>query len=146
MTSSIALDNQTEPKTSRAFHIGAWVAQGFLAFAFLGAGVMKLTTPIDQLVLKGMGWAATMPPGMVRFIGAAEFLGALGLILPAATRVQPKLTPAAAVGLATVMVLGAITHISRGEMSMIMPSIVLGSIASFIAYARLRKAPITARG
>ena len=28
----------TQPSTNRALHIGLWVAQGLLAFAFLAAG------------------------------------------------------------------------------------------------------------
>ena len=37
---------------------------------------------------------AAVPIGLVRFIGVSELSGALGLILPAATRVLPRLTPA----------------------------------------------------
>jgi hypothetical protein len=45
-------------------------------------------------------------------IGVAELLGGLGLILPAATRVKPMLTPLAGVGLAMVLLLATMFHIS----------------------------------
>ena len=83
--------------------------------------------------------------GAVRFIGVVEVLGALGLILPAATRIQPKLTPLAALGLFTVMVLAMITHITRGEFGAIGVNVVLGGLAAFIAWGRLSKAPVQPR-
>jgi uncharacterized membrane protein len=55
----------------------------------------------------------------VRVIGVVEVLGALGLILPAATRIKPSLTPLAAIGLTTVMALASITHLVRGEVQML---------------------------
>ena len=33
-----------------------------------------------------MAWVGSVPPALVRFIGAAELAGAIGLILPALTR------------------------------------------------------------
>ena len=76
----------------RVLNVGLWVAQVVLALMFGMAGVMKTTQPIAELVEK-MVWPGAVPAGLVRFIGAAEFLGALGLILPAVTRIKPGLTP-----------------------------------------------------
>ena len=39
----------TAPAPSKGLHIGLWVVQGLLAFAFAASGAMKLTTPHDQL-------------------------------------------------------------------------------------------------
>ena len=65
-----------------------WSVQGLLTLLFLFAGGMKLVLPLEALT-------AQMPlPGLfVRFIGVAEVLGALGLILPALLRIRPGLTP-----------------------------------------------------
>jgi len=41
-------------------------------------------------------WVANAPEALVRFIGISELLGAAGLILPAALRIKPYLTPLAA--------------------------------------------------
>jgi uncharacterized membrane protein len=65
-----------------------WIVQGLLALLFLFAGGMKLVQPIEVLTEQ-------MPlPGLfVRFIGVAEVLGAIGLILPGLLRMWPGLTP-----------------------------------------------------
>jgi len=71
--------------------------------------------------------------------------GALGLILPAVTRIRPKLTAAAGLGLVTVMVLAAAFHLSRGEAQVLPLNLTLGALAAFVAWGRSRKAPILPR-
>ena len=132
-------------KPSRGLHIGLWVAQGLLAAAFLMSGAGKVFTPMEQLQAQ-MPWFQGALGGAARFIGVMEVLGALGLILPAATRIMPKLSAVAASGLMTIMVLASITHLSRGEYPMIVANLVLGGLAAFIAWGRFKKAPIAARG
>ncbi|MBN8612131.1 MAG: DoxX family protein [Deltaproteobacteria bacterium] len=129
---------------SRGLSIALWVVQAMLAFAFVGSGLMKLTTPHEALAAQ-MPWVADAPSFLPLFIGAAEVLGALGLILPSVTRIQPKLTPLAAAGLATVMVLAAATHVMYGEFFMLLPNAVLGGLAAFVAWGRFGPAAITAR-
>lgn len=143
MTSATAHLSVAAPR--KGLNIGLWVAQALLALAFLGAGLTKLGTPIEELQAQ-MPWVAGAMGSAVRFIGIVEVLGALGLILPAATRIMPKLTPLAASGLVVVMVLGAVTHISRGEYSMIVANLMLGGMAAFIAWGRNKAAPIAPRG
>ena len=128
----------------KGLHIGLWAVQGLLALAFLGAGVTKVSQPIAELAQQ-MAWAGYTPAALVRFIGAVEVLGALGLILPAATRVLPILTPLAAAGLTTVMVLAAGTHLTHGEAPMIVPNVMLGALSALVAWGRFQKAPISAR-
>lgn len=130
---------------SKGLHIGLWVAQGLLASAFLMAGGNKVSAPMEQLQAQ-MPWVQGSLGGAARFIGVMELLGALGLILPAATRILPKLTPLAAAGLLTVMSLASVLHLSRGEYPMIVANLMLGSLAAFIAWGRFKKAPIAARG
>jgi putative oxidoreductase len=50
-------------------------------------------------------------PGLVRFIGVCEIAGALGLILPAAFKILPRLTAFAATGLLAIMVLAVPFHL-----------------------------------
>ena len=128
-----------------ALHIGLWVAQALLALAFIMAGAMKLTQPLDALLANGMTFVDHVPGGLVRFIGLAEVLGAIGLVAPAATRIAPKLTGIAGAALALVMVLAAITHIGLGELSSLVPVLVLGGLASFVAWGRLVAMPIASR-
>ncbi len=123
-------------------NIALWILQSVLAIAFVMAGGMKLVTPIDQLVKSGMLFAQDVPVWLVRFIGVSEVAGALGLILPAALKIQPKLTPIAAALLSLVMVLALGTHVMRGEMAAIGAPIVLALLSAFVAWGRFVKAPI----
>src|SRR5439155_4303868 len=67
-------------RRSTCVNVVLWVLQGVLAAAFLTAGLMKMTQPKDKLVPK-LPWVEDFSTGTVRFIGVAEFLGAVGLIL-----------------------------------------------------------------
>lgn len=141
-TASIRARGDVRP--SKALHVGLWVVQGLLGALFLAVGTMKLTQPIAVLV-DSFGWPGAVPVALVRFIGIAEFLGALGLILPAGTRVKPMLTPLAGAGLTLAMLLAAGFHISRGEFGALPMPLVLGGLAAFVAWGRAAKAPIAPR-
>lgn len=139
-------DQHPAAPPKRALHISLWIAQCVLALAFGMAGIMKVTTPIAELAAK-LPWTAEVPLALVRFIGTAELLGAVGLILPAATRIRPGLTALAAAGLVTVMALALSFHAMRGELAQAAPiNLVLGGLAAFVAWGRFRKAPVRARG
>jgi hypothetical protein len=125
--------------------VALWTVQILLALAFLAAGTMKLTSPIPDLVAMGMWYADAAGGALIRFIGLSEALGAVGLVLPAALRILPWLTPLAAAGLATIMVLAMGTHASASEWSAVPANAVLGGLAAFVAWGRLAKAPIPAR-
>ena len=124
--------------------IALWVLQVLLAVAFVMAGIMKLSTPLDELAVK-MEWVHWVPDWMVRFIGASELLGGLGLVLPAATRIMPKLTPLAAALLAVLMLCAVGMHVMHDDFAHILPSILMGALAAFVAWGRWKKAPIAAR-
>src|ERR1700733_9925996 len=94
--------------------IALWIVQILLAFVFVASGSIKLFA-FDQFAASAPALADQR--GLVTFIGIAELAGALGLILPALTKILPILTTWAAVGLATIMVLATAFHLSRGEFS-----------------------------
>ena len=87
-------------------------------------------------------WFSAVPQDLFVFIGICEFLGGVGLILPAMTGVKPKLTPFAAFGLTLVMILAAAFHIVRGEYNFLPINLLLGGVAAFTAYGRWLVAPI----
>jgi uncharacterized membrane protein YphA (DoxX/SURF4 family) len=87
-------------------------------------------------------WFSAVALGLLIFIGVCEFLGGIGLILPAITRVKTKLTPIAAIGLTLIMILAAGFHIVRGEYTFMITNLVLGGVTAFIAYERLFVRPI----
>ncbi len=125
-------------------NIALWIVQALLALAFFGAGVMKLTAPIDELLQNGMAFVEHVPALLVRFIGLSEVAGAVGLILPAATRIKPRLTPLAGALLALVMLLAVGTHLLMADLHFA-PALILGALSAFVAWGRLRKAPILPR-
>lgn len=133
-----ALSASSRPASrSKVLHASLWIAQALLAAMFVMAGVMKIALPVDP--------AMGMPEALVRFIGISELLGGLGMILPAASRVRPVLTPVAAIGLLTVMVLAAGFHVLRGEIASVPITVALGALAAFVAWGRLTKARIAPR-
>ncbi len=132
-------------QTSKGWTIGLWVAQALMAAMFLMAGATKLMSGSADLVAMGMGWAENAPFLLIKFIGLAEVAGALGLILPAATRIMPDLTKLAAAGLAVIMVLAAGLHITRGEFEVVPVNMILFALAAFVIWGRTNKAAITPR-
>jgi hypothetical protein len=113
-------------------------------FSFTGFGkILCLNQAVWMQMQPRVPWFSAVPQGLFIFIGMCEFLGGVGLILPAMTGVKPKLTPLAALGLTLVMILAAVFHIVRGEYSFYLPvNLVLGGGAAFIAYGRWLVRPI----
>lgn len=132
------------PVASKVWNGAFWGAQVLLAALFGMAGLMKLTAPFPELVAK-LVWPGSVPEALVRFIGAAELTGAVGVLLPALTRVQPRLTGLAAAGLVLVMALAVPFHLSRGEVQALGVNLPLAALALFVAWGRLKKAPILPR-
>ncbi len=108
-----------------------WILQCLLAALFLFAGAIKLILPAVELQKQVP--SLTVP--FLRFIGVAEVLGGLGLILPGLLRVKVSLTPLAAACLVIIMI-GAtvITHA-------LIPATV-GILLICVAYARWRVNPL----
>ena len=127
------------------WNIGLWVAQAVLAAVYIMAGFMKLTQPIDALVASDMTYAGDYPELLTRFIGTMEVAGAIGIILPAATRIAPFLTPLAALGFSAIQVLAIGLHSMRGEFQVLPVNFVLLALSLFVLWGRLRKAPIAPR-
>ncbi|WP_327725554.1 DoxX family protein [Streptomyces europaeiscabiei] len=116
-------------------NVALWILQVLLATMFGMAGLMKSTQPKEKLA-KSLPWVEDFSTGTVRLIGALELLAALGLILPAATGIAAVLTPLAATGLAVVMILAALVHARRKEMSGIALNAVLLALAVVITWGR----------
>ncbi len=123
-------------------NIVLWVVQILLALAFLMAGGMKVSQPIEKL-RKSMSWTSHASVSTVRLVGILEILGALGLILPAVTGILPWLTPVAAIGLVLTMIGAAIVHIRLKEFTQLGVPLVLFLLALFIVYGRFMVSPLS---
>ena len=113
-----------------------WILQVLLAALFASHGWRYMTTPADVA-------NAMIAPGLRTFIGVAELLAAIGLILPSATRILPWLTPLAAAGLMIVMAGAAFVNFSEGD-TPIRPVIIF-VLVTFVAYMRWKVYPIAPR-
>jgi putative oxidoreductase len=118
-----------------------WIVQSILALLFLMAGVMKSFRSLEALK-QNLAWVGSVPPGLVRLIGVAELLGAIGLILPLASGIAPWLAVAAAAGLALIMIFAAIFHVTRREYSAIGLNAILFLLALVVIVGRLTFAHI----
>ncbi|GAB3977912.1 DoxX family protein [Spirosoma terrae] len=127
--------------SSNVVHIVLWVVQVILAVSLIWAAWMKLVQPIEQLATM-WPWAGQVPVALVKMTGIVDLLGAAGLILPSVLRIQPKLTPMAAISIIILMVCASVFHIMRGEVALIGVNIVFAILAAFVAWGRLTKAPI----
>ncbi len=108
-----------------------WIVQGLLALIFLFTGGIKLVMPLEVLTKQ-------MPlPGLfVRFLGVAEALGAVGLILPGLLRIRPGLTPLAAGGLVIIMIGATVFTLAGGGVALALIPVVVGLLSAFVAYGR----------
>ena len=115
------------------------VLQWVVGLYFVAIGVMHFIVP-DGLP-DMMGWMYELDDTLHWISGTAEILGGLGLILPGLTKIQPRLTVWAAVGLMVVMAGATVWHANRGETQSIGFNVVLFLILGYIAYGRARLAP-----
>ena len=116
-----------------------WIVQALLALLFLFVGGMKLVLPIEELTAE-----MSLPGLFVRFIGVAEVLGALGLVLPGLLRIRPGLTPLAAAGLVIIMIGATVITplmLAGGDAVLALIPLVVGLLAAFVAYGRWQGRP-----
>ncbi|MBS2027692.1 MAG: DoxX family protein [Deltaproteobacteria bacterium] len=134
----------TPARTSKALHIGLWVVQILLGVTFVGTALWKALTPIPKLASM-IPWAGQVSPAFLYFTALVDFLGGLGLVLPAATRIKPVLTPVAALGCAALQLAAIVFHTSRGEVANTPFNYLLVALSVFVFWGRQFRAPIAPR-
>lgn len=118
-----------------------WILQVLLAAVFAAHGWMLVAPPPELLPVVN----EQLGVGFRLFLGVAEIAGAAGLLLPALTRVMPRLTAVTAGCLAFVVASATVLHLARSEFSSAVITAVLFLLAAFVAYARWRLWPIAPR-
>ena len=121
-------------------NIALWILQAALAFLYLSGGAYKLFK-FDELanqmqILPHLGW---------RVFGAIEIAGAVLLIIPAAIKWMPLLTPLAAgvLALETLVLAGLYAQYSL-KLTATNPliwSVTMGLLVAFVAYGRYAISP-----
>ncbi|NUO99665.1 MAG: DoxX family protein [Nonomuraea sp.] len=141
-------DIERQPKGLRArftLNGALWALQALFGFFFAGSGFGKVLLYDGALYAaapRAVAWYAAVSQALIVFIGICEVLGGVGLILPAMTRVRPKLTPLAAAGLTLTMILAAGFHITRGEYELVPANLLLGGVSAFVAVGRWKLRPV----
>ncbi len=140
-TTTNTSSSQGRTRGRQLMNIVLWVIQTLLAVAFLAHGLLFLSPPANMVEAMN----SSIPPALRIFIGLAEVLAAVGLILPGVTRILPWLTSWAAAGLMMVTISATVLHTTRGEMSSAATTAVLFVVVTFVAYMRWKVNPILAR-
>ncbi|GLS40623.1 hypothetical protein GCM10010869_62200 [Mesorhizobium tianshanense] len=85
-----------KPPAGKFLRISLWIAQVLIFVAFILFGFQKLFMPVEALAAM---WQTPWPveyPGLLRFTGFIDAAGGIGIVLPALTHIQPRLTVLAA--------------------------------------------------
>lgn len=121
-----------------------WILQILFGIYFFAIGVMHFIIPPGLPTM--MSWMYDLSPALHTISGIAEILGGIGLVLPGLFRIQTRLVPLAAAGLAVVMVGAAVYHILRGEFANIGLNLLNAAVLAFVAYGRWKLVPLADRG
>ena len=119
-----------------------WIVQAVLALGYFAGGAYKVFS-FDELAKMPAG--AALPQGAWVAIGLLEIVGAFLLIVPAATRWKPMLTPLAAAVLAVetfaLAILYARYSLEIAATNPLVWAVVIGALAAFVAYGRYALVP-----
>jgi DoxX-like family len=130
----------TSDDARKKVHVTLWIIQGLLTVIYLFTGVTKLVLPLAML--KG---PIALPGWFLRFLGAAEVVGAIGLILPGLLGIRPGLTPLAAACLVIIMIGATTLTLVGGPVGLAWIPFLVGVLAAAVAYGRWRVAPLAGR-
>jgi len=127
-------------------NVALWIVAGLLAVVLLGSSA-KIFVPKEKLAAMGptTRWVEDFSPRALKAIGGLEFLGAVGLILPAALGIAPVLVPLAASGAVLLFAGAAITRLRRGEKATIVVDLAFLTMAAFVAWGRFGPGSFAAR-
>lgn len=112
-----------------------WIIQCVLATVFSASGLVIMWLPKKKLATR-LSWVNEYSDGMRYFICSSKIAGAIGLILPMYLNILPILTPIAALGIATIMVLAIEYHIRKKEYKDLPAPIIFLALSLFVAYSR----------
>jgi hypothetical protein len=114
-----------------------WIVQVLLALFFaLASGMPKLVLSSESLPMP-----IPLPGPFIVFIGVAEVLGGIGLILPGLLKIRPGLTPLAAAGLVLVTVGATVYQLAAGAPGNALFAAAVGVLCAFVAYGRWQLVP-----
>lgn len=110
------------------------IIEGILAAVFASSGTIIYL--FKNKLKNRLSWLTAYSPRMVLFICLSKVLGALGLILPVYLNIFPILTPIAALGLASIMLLATVYHLRQKEYKDLPATLIFFALSLFVAYSR----------
>jgi uncharacterized membrane protein YphA (DoxX/SURF4 family) len=129
------MESVATSRSGRKLYVLLWVLQALLAMLFLFAGSMKFVMSVEEMTKQ-----MPMPGWFLHFIGGAEILGAIGLVLPGILRIRTGLTPLAAWALVVIMVGATALNLHVGQRGAALTTVVIGLLLVFVALKRRRMA------
>jgi len=116
-------------------NIGLWIAQVSLLGIYSAYGIYK--TFFTTKAKENMAWTNGRSDNFIRFVGIAELLGALGVVLPMLTGILPWLTPLAAIGLTLVQGFAIFTeHLPKKEYKILPLNLYFMAMSIFVLIGR----------
>jgi uncharacterized membrane protein YphA (DoxX/SURF4 family) len=131
------MNDDVSPRERGRLSIVLWVVQLLLAALFLFAGGTKLILPPEK-----MAGPIALPVSFLRFLGVAEVLGGLGLVLPGLLRIKPGLTPLAAACLLIIMIGATVMGFATGPVLGVLIPFIPALLLVFVVYGRWRLVPL----
>ena len=131
-----------ESKNKSGMGTTLWVLQWLLAALFIFAGTMKFIMSVEEMTKQ---MQTPLSGAFLHFIGVAEVLGGLGLILPGLLKIQTGLTSLAAAGLVIIMIGATVITAEMPPMAAALFPLMVGLLTGFVAYGRWRLAPLRSR-
>ncbi|MDG4667269.1 DoxX family protein [Mycobacterium sp. 236(2023)] len=115
-----------------------WITAAIASTVYVvgGASLLLLSRNSYRSLGPSQYWIDDFGDGHLKAIGTIKLIGAVGLILPAATGFATVLTPLAACGLALFMAGAATTRFRRSEWLSMAGDVVFLGVFAFLAWGR----------
>jgi len=116
-------------------NIGLWIVQVSLLGIYGAYGVYK--TFFTEKAKEKMTWTNGRTDNFIRFVGIAELLGGLGVVLPMLTGTFPSMTVLAAVGLTLIQGFASFTeHLPKKEYKFLPLNLYFAAMSIFVVVGR----------
>ena len=116
-------------------NIGLWIVQVSLLGIYGSYGVYK--TFFTEKAKEKMAWTQNRSDNFIKFVGVAELLGAVGVVLPMVTGILPMVTVLAAVGLTLVQGFAIFTeHLPKKEYKFLPLNVYFAAMSIFVIIGR----------
>ena len=117
-------------------NIGLWAVQVSLLGIYGSYGVYK--TLFTEKTKEKMSWTNGRTDNFIRFVGVAELLGAIGVVLPRVTGILPSITILAAIGLTLLQGFAIFTeHLPKKEYKVLPVNLYFAAMSVFVVIGRL---------